>query len=78
MAISNTIWAEESAAVVRSVLGGEDGPAADIVVLNAAAAIAAAGAAPDLAAGIDVGRESIRSGAAGEALAKLVAISQEG
>ena len=70
--------AEESAAVVRSVLGGEDGPAADIVVLNAAAAIAAAGAAPDLAAGIDVGRESIRSGAAGEALAKLVAISQEG
>ena len=66
---------EESAGVIRSVLEGEGGPARDIVMLNAGAAIAAAGAAADMAAGVDKAKGSADSGAAAEALALLVRIS---
>ena len=44
---------EENAAVVRAVLAGEPGPARDVVVLNAAAAILVGGGADDLPAGVD-------------------------
>ncbi|MFO7897597.1 MAG: anthranilate phosphoribosyltransferase [Planctomycetota bacterium] len=66
----------QSAAVIRSVLAGEPGPARDIVVLNAAAGIAAADAAPDLEAAATEAAEAIDSGAAQDALDKLVRISQ--
>ena len=68
--------AEQSAAVIRSVLQGEAGPARDIVLLNAGAAIAAVGAAPDIAGGIEAAKESTDSGAAADALARLVEISK--
>jgi len=67
--------AKASAEIVRSVLSGRMGPARDIVLLNAAAAIYVAGKAPDITSAIAPARESIDSGAAGRALAKLVEIS---
>ncbi len=68
---------EENAAIVRAVLdGSEQGPARDVVLLNAGAAILAAGAADDLRSGVDRAREAVDSGAAGEVLAKLAALTE--
>jgi len=58
------------------VLEKVPGPAADIVVLNAGAALYAANVAPDMAAGIALAREAIASGAARAKLDALVALSQ--
>jgi len=66
---------EESAAAVRSVLAGKAGPRRDIVLLNAAAGIAASGAAPDLSSALERAAESVDSGAAAAALEKLIALS---
>lgn len=67
--------AEASLAVVKSVLGGEAGPASDIVALNAGAAIYAAGLADSLAAGITKAQEVIASGAGAEKLDALAKLS---
>ena len=61
--------------VIRSVLAGDSGPAADITVLNSAAAIYVSGIASNLKDGITRARESIGSGQASNALERLVAIS---
>ncbi|MGD9694455.1 MAG: anthranilate phosphoribosyltransferase [Thermoleophilia bacterium] len=61
-----------NAAVLTSVLAGEPGPARDVVVLNAAAGIWLAGAAPDLPGGVAAARASIDSGAARDRLAAFV------
>ena len=66
-----------SLATVRAVLAGEPGPAADITVLNAAAATYVSGIASSLEDGIERARESIGSGRAAAALERLVAISNE-
>jgi anthranilate phosphoribosyltransferase len=63
---------EENAAVVRRVLAGDDGPARDVVGLNAGAAILAAGGAHDLPAAVERARESLDSGAAEGVLERLV------
>ena len=68
---------EENADRTRGVLAGEPGPAADLVLLNAGAAIFVGGAAPDLAAGVTRARDAIESGAAAEVLERLVALSSE-
>ncbi len=60
--------AEEAAAQVREVLGGQAGPKRDMVLLNAAGALLAAGKAVDLQAGVTMARELIDSG---KAMAKL-------
>ncbi len=67
--------AADNAAILRQVLDGAGGPRADVVVLNAAAALAAAGVAGDLAAGIEAARESIASGRARRSLDRLVEVS---
>jgi anthranilate phosphoribosyltransferase len=67
--------AAENAAILRAILDGEAGPKADIVLVNAAAAIAAAGLADDIAGGMSVARESIASGQAKAALDTLVEVS---
>lgn len=67
--------AQQSLTMVQAVLAGEPGPAMDIVLLNAGAAIYVAGCAPDLATGIARAREVIASGAARDKLAALVACS---
>jgi anthranilate phosphoribosyltransferase len=68
--------AEENAAIVRGVLGGETGARRDIVLLNAAAALWVAGVAPRLEEGLDLARRSIDSGAARESLERLVEATQ--
>jgi anthranilate phosphoribosyltransferase len=67
----------DNAAVVRSVLGGEAGPARDVSILNAGAAIYVAGGAADLQEGIVKAVEAIDSGAAREVLDRLIARSRE-
>lgn len=60
-----------NASIARAVLAGEPGAPADIVALNAAAALVVAGRAKDLAQGLSQARSAIASGAA---LAKLDAL----
>ncbi|GAB4288717.1 MAG: hypothetical protein Kow0067_14400 [Coriobacteriia bacterium] len=67
--------AEENAAVMRAVLGGEHAGARDVVLMNAAAALVAAGAADDFAAGVVLARASIDTGAALGRLEALVTVS---
>ena len=67
---------EESVGVLRSVLAGEAGPARDIVLMNAAAALLAAGAASSLKEGAALAAEAIDSGRAGAVLDALVELSQ--
>jgi anthranilate phosphoribosyltransferase len=69
--------AGESAEVVRAVLAGTRGPARDIVLLNAAAALAVADHAATIAAGLDAAAKSVDTGAAKAALEKLIRISNE-
>ena len=64
-----------SAAVIRGVLDGTEGPAADVVLLNAAAALVVAGAADDLTDALEVARHAVESGRAGETLDALVTAS---
>jgi anthranilate phosphoribosyltransferase len=61
----------ENAAIVRGVLAGEPGPALDISLLNAGAAIYAGGASDDLAGGVEAAREAVGSGAARSVLDRL-------
>src|SRR3954447_15756089 len=68
---------EQNAAVTRAVFAGAGGPDADLVLLNAGAAIYAAGRVDDLRAGVDLAREVIASGAAARALEDYVRISGE-
>ena len=67
---------EDSARRVQAVLAGEAGCDRDIIVLNAAAALVVAGKAETIAAGIPLAEQSIDSGAAANALAKLVEVSK--
>ncbi|HYH62351.1 MAG TPA: anthranilate phosphoribosyltransferase [Solirubrobacterales bacterium] len=62
---------EDNARVVEAVLDGEEGPARDVVVLNAGAAILAGGSGNDLGEGMDRAREAIDRGAAKGVLDKL-------
>jgi anthranilate phosphoribosyltransferase len=68
--------AATNAAVARSVLAGDTGAARDVVLLNAAAGLVAAGVADDLHAGLAAATASVDSGAAAAALDRLVAASQ--
>ncbi len=63
--------ATESAARVRAVFGGELGPARDIIVANAAAALIASEAETDPRAAADRAAAAIRSGQAAETLTKF-------
>jgi len=64
-----------AAEMVRGVLAGEAGPAADMVLLTAGAALVVAGAASTIAEGIGLARQSVASGRASEALATLARVS---
>jgi anthranilate phosphoribosyltransferase len=67
----------ENAAVTRGILDGEKGPPRDVAVLNAAAAILAAGAAGDLAEGVRKAQDAVDSGAARDVLQRLVSRTGE-
>ncbi len=56
---------EDNARITRAILAGEsDGPAADLALINAGAAIFAAGAAETLTDGVEAARAAIAAGAA--------------
>jgi len=65
-----------SLALLRQVLDGVDGPAHDIVSLNAGAAIYVAGRADTLAEGVAAATTAIASGAAKQRLERLLQLSQ--
>lgn len=65
----------ESAAVIRQVLSGTPGPARDIVVLNAAAALWTAGKAASPRQAAERAADAIDSGAAARLLTRLVELS---
>ncbi len=67
--------AAENAAIIRAVLSGEKSPRRDIVLLNAAAALVAAGKADHIAQAITLAAESFDSGAAQGKLEALVRFS---
>jgi len=66
---------EESAAAIREVLSGAAGPRREIVVLNAAAVLWAAGLGPEPTAASRLAEEAIDSGAAAARLARLAQLS---
>jgi len=68
---------EENARLAREVLGGAKGPRRDVVLLNAAAALRAAGLAEEWKDGLGLAAEAIDSGRAGEVLLRWATISQE-
>lgn len=69
---------EESAAVVRAVLAGQDGAPRRVVLANAAAALRAAERVADLRAGVALAADAIGSGRAARVLDELIAVSKEG
>ena len=71
----NTV--EESRQMILAVLDGQPGPAQNIVLLNAGAAIYVAGVAESLQAGIDRARRAIAKGEARKKLDEFVAFTQQ-
>jgi len=67
---------EESVTILRSVLDGHPGPALDVTLLNAGAAIYAADCATSIAEGVDKARAVVASGAARRCLDQLVDLSR--
>ena len=67
---------EDSARIAESVLSGDAGPARDVVLLNASAALVAADRADTLVAGIELAADSIDSGGAAARLSSLVKLSR--
>lgn len=68
---------EENAGVARELLSGAKGPRRDVVLLNASAALRAAGLAKDWKEGIGLAAEAIDKGRAGQVLQRWITISQE-
>ncbi len=67
---------EANAQIARAVLAGARGPRRDIVLVNAAAALATAGKAQDVRAGMRLAQESVDSGAAARKLEALTAFTR--
>ncbi len=68
--------AAENAAIVREVLSGKKSPRRDVVVLNSAAALVAAGRTDHLADGVPLAVHSIDSGGAAAKLAALASFTR--
>ena len=66
---------EDSLALMQGVLENQAGAARDIVLLNAGAAIYAAGVASDIRSGVNQARAAIDSGAARQKLQDLIALT---
>lgn len=67
---------DRNCAIARAILGGAPGPARDIVLVNAAAALIAAGRATTPREGMRLAAESIDSGAASDRLARLAQLTR--
>lgn len=68
---------DESLHMVKAVLSNQPGPALDIVLLNAGAAIYVAGIVDDLRFGIERARQIIASGEASQKLTELVELTNK-
>jgi anthranilate phosphoribosyltransferase len=66
----------DNAAIIRGIFAGETGPRRDIVVVNAAAALVACGAADNFLDGARLAGETLLSGAAEERLSVLRIFTQ--
>lgn len=66
---------DHAAWMISDVLSGSRSPARGVVILNAAAALVVAAAAPDLAGGLGLAASAIDSGRAGETLKALARVS---
>lgn len=69
---------EENAIAFNALLDGAPSAYRDAVLLNAAAALVVADAAPDLKAGVEMARTSIDSGAARDKITQVARISNAG
>jgi anthranilate phosphoribosyltransferase len=63
--------AAENAAIVEAIFAGETGPRRDVVLLNAGAALVAAGRARDIGEGIEAARAALDSGGPARVLEAL-------
>jgi anthranilate phosphoribosyltransferase len=68
--------ASQNAEIARQVLGGATGPARDIVLINAGAALMIAGAATSVTEGVQAAAAAIDSGAAEARLRRLIELSR--
>ena len=69
--------AVENAAITRDILEGQAGPKRNVVLINAGAALMAAGKADDIKGGIEVAAAAIDDGKAKDKLEALVDYTQE-
>jgi anthranilate phosphoribosyltransferase len=69
--------AATNAALARAVLAGEPGAHRDVVVLNAAAGLMAAGLADDLSKGLKLAAAAIDSGEAASVVDRLIQVSRD-
>jgi anthranilate phosphoribosyltransferase len=67
--------ATQNAAIIREVLRGKKSPRRDVVLLNAAAALVAAGRADHIGQAVPIAEQSIDSGAASRKLDALIAFT---
>ena len=67
---------EENARDFNALLDGTPSAYRDAVLLNSAAALVVADAAPDLKAGVEMARHSIDSGAARDKITQVARITQ--
>jgi anthranilate phosphoribosyltransferase len=70
--------AAANAVIIREVIGGTKSPKRDVVLLNSAAALLAAGRAESLAHALPIAAQSIDSGAALEKLQALISFTNPG
>ena len=68
---------EDNAATARAIFAGETGPRRDLAVLNAGAAIYAAGRAGDIAEGVAAAQAALDDGAATRTLDALIARTEQ-
>jgi len=69
--------AAKNVQIVRSIFAGEKGACRDMVVLNAAGALAISGKARDMSEGVRMAEELIDSGAAGKKLEEYITFSRK-
>ena len=68
---------EENAVITRDILNGKQGAPRDVVLINAAGALMAAGKVDDLAAGIEMAAAAIDNGSAKTKLQKLIQYTRD-
>jgi anthranilate phosphoribosyltransferase len=66
----------QNAAITRAILEGEQGPRTELAIVNAGAAIYAAGSAQSIVEGVELARETVAEGRAADALERYLRASR--